>query len=169
MGIFRIKESQSKLGRDFMDDLRNLEDRLLNMESHFRTMEQAKDDKPGTLSVRSDNVSGQVTLGSGHGIVSGTLFNLHWAGGVRSGVVAGNVSGDNVPFSGGTGDNLPAADSGVSAVHFTTLAAEIKAVDSGGTNSPNAAYDCFNEVASMIGVSAAAVKQCKAKAVTYNG
>ena len=73
--------------------------------------------KPGVLTVRTDNVSGSLTLTAGHGITTGNRLDLFWSvAGVnygRRGCVAGTVAGVVVPFSGGAGDVLPAAASAV--------------------------------------------------------
>jgi hypothetical protein len=68
--------------------------------------------KAGTLSLRTDNDSGEATLGGGHGIETGDEIDIFWAGGSRYGVTVGTVDGNTVPFGAGggegAGDNLPA-------------------------------------------------------------
>lgn len=61
----------------------------------------------GTLTTRTDNTTGTATLGASHGITTGMTVDVFWASGVRYGVTVGTVSGTSVPFSGGSGDNLP--------------------------------------------------------------
>jgi hypothetical protein len=167
--IYRINEGASKLARDVMDPLRKLRTDFAALEAAHEKMTQAKDSAFGTLSVRSDDVSGAVTLNEGHGIESGVMFDLFWAGGARAGVVAGVVDGQNVPFVGGSGDNLPSASTAVTVAHYTTLAAEMKIVDASGEVSPTDAYGVFNELASMLLICNAAIKQCAARLVNYNG
>ncbi len=68
--------------------------------------------KAGTLSTRTDNETGTLTLGSGHGIVTGQIIDLYWATGARYGITVGTVSGSSVPIgadNSGSGSNLPTA------------------------------------------------------------
>lgn len=75
--------------------------------------------KAGSLSTRTDNDTGVLTLGSGHGIVDAQIVDVFWTvGGVnghRRGMTVGTVSGTSVPIDGGSGDNLPAALSSITA------------------------------------------------------
>lgn len=69
--------------------------------------------KGGALTVRTDNLSGSLTLGAGHGVATGNRLDLFWTvAGVnfaRRGAVVGTVAGTAVPFGAGLGDNLPVA------------------------------------------------------------
>lgn len=71
--------------------------------------------KAGTLSTRTDNTTGTLTLGASHGVTTGARIDLYWTGGKRRGVTVGTVSGTSVPISGGTGDNLPSQASTIQA------------------------------------------------------
>lgn len=67
--------------------------------------------KAGTLSTRTDNETGTLTLGVSHGITTGQVIDLYWSGGSRYSITVGTVSGTSVPIgadNSGTGDNLPA-------------------------------------------------------------
>lgn len=65
----------------------------------------------GTLTTRTDNETGTLTMASGgHGITTGAIIDLFWSGGSRHGILVGTVSGTSVPIgadNSGTGDNLP--------------------------------------------------------------
>jgi len=63
--------------------------------------------KAGTLTARTDNDTGEATLGSGHGVTTGMKVDVYWAGGRRYGMTVGTVAGLVVPIDGGAGDNLP--------------------------------------------------------------
>lgn len=63
--------------------------------------------KSGTLSTRTDDNTGELTLAPGHGIMTGQVVDLYWAGGMRYGVEVGTVDGNAVPIDNGDGDNLP--------------------------------------------------------------
>lgn len=69
--------------------------------------------KAGTLTTRTDNDTGTVTMSSGsHGVLTGDKVDIYWTdAGVkkqRRGMTVGTVSGTSVPIDGGTGDdNLP--------------------------------------------------------------
>ncbi len=69
--------------------------------------------KAGTLTTRTDNNTGTITLGSGHGITTGQIVDVFWSGGVQRTVTVGTVSGTSVPIDGGIGDNLPTATTAV--------------------------------------------------------
>lgn len=74
----------------------------------------------GTLSVRTSNSVGTLVMGAAAVITTGARFDLYWsAAGViyhRRGCTAGTVSGTSVPFTGGSGDNLPIATTVIQAV-----------------------------------------------------
>lgn len=64
----------------------------------------------GTLSTRTDNNTGVLTLGDGHSITTGMTVDVFWDGGVRYGMTVGTVNVNDVPIDLGAGDNLPAED-----------------------------------------------------------
>ena len=72
--------------------------------------------KTGTLTTRTDNTDGELTMTAGHGITTAAVIDLYWAGGVRYGVIVGTVATNAVPISGGSGDNLPTAATAITAV-----------------------------------------------------
>lgn len=63
--------------------------------------------KTGTLTTRTDNTTGTLTMTAGHGIITGDRIDIYWTGGSRRGVTVGTVATNSVPFSLGAGDNLP--------------------------------------------------------------
>lgn len=68
----------------------------------------------GSLTTRTDANTGTVTMDdSGHGITTGDVVDLYWAGGSQRAVTVGTVSGTTVPIDLGTGDDLPDADTAV--------------------------------------------------------
>lgn len=71
--------------------------------------------KAGVLTTRTDNNTGTLTLGSGHGITDGQIIDVFWSGGVQRTVTVGTVSGTSVPIDGGIGDNLPIATTAITA------------------------------------------------------
>ena len=72
--------------------------------------------KTGTLSTRTDNTTGTLTMTGGHGLTTGNTIDLYWVGGVRYGVTVGTVATNSVPISAGAGDNLPTATTAITAV-----------------------------------------------------
>lgn len=76
--------------------------------------------KTGTLTTRTDNDTGSLTMTAGHGITTGSGLDVYWnIGGVpgsRRNMTVGTVAGDVVPIDGGIGDNLPAAASAITAM-----------------------------------------------------
>jgi hypothetical protein len=69
--------------------------------------------KTGTLSTRTDDNTGTLTMTTGHGITTGQIVDIYWSGGVQRTVTVGTVSVDSVPFDLGIGDNLPIATTAV--------------------------------------------------------
>lgn len=67
----------------------------------------------GTLSTRTDDDTGTVTLAGGHGITTGAKVDIYWSGGVQYDVTVGTVSVNSMPFDSGSGDNLPAQSTAV--------------------------------------------------------
>lgn len=76
--------------------------------------------KTGSLTTRTDNTDGELTMTAGHGITTAAVIDLYWAGGNRYGVVVGTVATNAVPISGGAGDNLPAGSTAITAVVQST-------------------------------------------------
>lgn len=79
----------------------------------------------GTLTTRTDDDTGTITLGSGHGITTGMTVDVYWSGGVQYGVTVGTVSGTSVPIDLGSGDNLPAQDTAVVVTEQVQISTEI--------------------------------------------
>lgn len=63
--------------------------------------------KVGQLTTRTDNDTGTVTMATGHGFATSDKIDLFWSGGSRRAMTA-TVTGDSVVLDGGSGDNLPA-------------------------------------------------------------
>ena len=63
--------------------------------------------KTGTLTTRTNDTNGTLTLATGHGVVSFETIDIRWIGGTQSSVIAGTVAGLSIPFDLGAGDDLP--------------------------------------------------------------
>jgi hypothetical protein len=72
--------------------------------------------KDGTLTTRTNDTSGTLTMAASHGITTGARLDLYWTGGSRYGITVGTVATNAVPISGGAGDNLPAEDAEITAM-----------------------------------------------------
>lgn len=72
--------------------------------------------KTGALSTRTNNTDGELTMAASHGITTGAKIGLYWSGGKRYNVTVGTVSGNAVPISSGSGDNLPAQATNITAM-----------------------------------------------------
>jgi hypothetical protein len=72
--------------------------------------------KTGTLTTRTDNDTGTLTMSGGHGITTGQRLDLYWSGGSRYGMTVGTVATNSVPIDGGAGDNLPVQDTAITAM-----------------------------------------------------
>ena len=85
--------------------------------------------KAGTLTVRTNNTDGSLTMAPGHGIVTADKATIFWPGGIRYNVTIGTVAGDVVPFvgaTGGGGDNLPPAAAAVTVAVMNLAPANIQ-------------------------------------------
>lgn len=71
--------------------------------------------KIGSLTTRTDNDTGTLTMNSGHAITTGQRLDLFWSGGSRVGMTVGTVATNSVPIDGGSGDNLPIATTAITA------------------------------------------------------
>lgn len=71
--------------------------------------------KTGTLSARTDNDTGTLTMTAGHGIQTGDKLDVYWTDGVRYNMAA-TVTVNSVAVDGGAGDNLPSATTPITAM-----------------------------------------------------
>lgn len=81
--------------------------------------------KVGALTTRTSDTVGTLTMAASHGITTGASLDIYWVGGKRLGVTVGTVATNSVPFSLGSGDNLPVDETDVTAmvpVSFPILA-----------------------------------------------
>jgi hypothetical protein len=69
--------------------------------------------KTGTLSTRSDNDTGVVTLGEGHGITDADTVDVYWTGGMRYGMTVTGYDTTTITVDVGSGDNFPIATTAV--------------------------------------------------------
>lgn len=80
--------------------------------------------KTGSLTTRTDNNTGTLTMSSGHGFQTGDKLHLYWTNtdGSRGFcyTVAGTVSTNSVPIDSGAGDNLPPLNTAITAMVPTT-------------------------------------------------
>ncbi|MDD8027908.1 MAG: hypothetical protein PHI34_15520 [Acidobacteriota bacterium] len=69
--------------------------------------------KAGTLSARTGDTEGTLTLGADHGITDGEVIAIFWSSGVAYLATVGTVAGTSVPFTGAAGDVLPDEDTAI--------------------------------------------------------
>lgn len=77
--------------------------------------------KTGSLTERTDNTAGELTMTTGHGITDGARIAIFWSGGCAYLGTVGTVVGNAVPFTGAAGDNLPVKDTAVTVQVMTPL------------------------------------------------
>jgi hypothetical protein len=63
--------------------------------------------KSGTLSTRTDNDTGVITLAEGHGITALDVVDVYWSGGLRYGMTVSDPQATTIAVDVGAGDNLP--------------------------------------------------------------
>lgn len=69
--------------------------------------------KGGTLTTRTSDTAGTLTMSSGHGITDGQVIDIYWSTGQVTSATVGTVATNSVPFTGATGPVLPAASTAV--------------------------------------------------------
>lgn len=74
----------------------------------------------GTLTARTDANTGAATLSTGHGIETGHVVDVVWAGGSRKRMAA-TVSGNVVSLEGGSGTDLPVTTTAVTVYRRMTI------------------------------------------------
>lgn len=72
--------------------------------------------KAGVTASGVGTTTGSLTMSGGHGFTDADIIDVYWAGGSRQSVLIGTVSVNTIPISGGTGDNLPANGTVISAM-----------------------------------------------------
>lgn len=92
--------------------------------------------KTGTLTTRTDANTGELTMAASHGITTGARLDLYWTGGSRRGITVGTVATNAVPIDLGSGDDLPADETVITAMVPTEEAFAV----SGSTVSAIALY-----------------------------
>lgn len=79
----------------------------------------------GTLSTRTDNDTGIITLAEGHGITDSNTVDVYWSGGVRYGMTVTAYDTTTITVDVGSGDNLPVQDTAVYAGVHTTVDVDV--------------------------------------------
>lgn len=92
------------------------ESRTINGDTAIGTEISLSAAKAGTLTTRTDDNTGVVTLSVDHGVTDGQKLDVYWSGGSRRGMTVGTVVDQVVPIDGGAGDNLPALSSAITAM-----------------------------------------------------
>lgn len=76
--------------------------------------------KTGSLTTRTDDNTGVLTMTAGHGFITNDVVDVFWSGGSRRGMVA-TVATNAVTVDGGTGDVLPATSTAITAMKPTSV------------------------------------------------
>lgn len=69
--------------------------------------------KEGTLTTRTDDDTGIITLGAEHGVTTDDTVDVYWSGGLRQGMDVTATDGTTITVDVGAGDVLPAQDTAV--------------------------------------------------------
>lgn len=83
----------------------------------------------GTITTRTDDNTGVLTLGSGHGLTDSDTVGVYWDGGVRYGMTITAYDTTTITVDGGAGDNLPVLTTVVYAGKETTIDTDFTAND----------------------------------------
>jgi hypothetical protein len=85
--------------------------------------------KTGSLTTRTNDTTGTLTMAGGHGFLTGDLLAVFWSGGAASYVTAGTVAGNSVPITVSVGDVLPAQGTSVTAMVYVVRVMNIPSAD----------------------------------------
>jgi len=117
----------------------------------------------GTLTTRTDNDTGIVTVASGHGILDTDYVDVYWSGGKRYNVDVTAVTSTTISIDLGSGDNLPSSSTAVVICKRVTvnlaidgdnvslIALAIDNVSSSGYGSRLSFFDAINCGGSAVG------------------
>lgn len=75
----------------------------------------------GTLTTRTSDTAGVVTLQPGHGIIVSNVIDIYWTDSCRYNANVTAVNGNDVTFSAGAGDILPAQGTAITATKQKTI------------------------------------------------
>lgn len=78
--------------------------------------------KTGTLSTRTDDDTGVLTLGSSHGITDANVVDVYWTGGMRKRMSVTAYDATTITVNAGTGDNFPTESTAIVAGKRATIA-----------------------------------------------
>lgn len=123
-----INVSASAFGQQYTDDQSTTSDMGI---PHAPSVPAAK---VGSLTTRTDNDTGVLTMDTGHGITTAAKLDVYWQNadltyGSRSNMTVGTVATNSVPIDGGTGDNLP--------VNLTAITAAVPHVENATVDGDN--------------------------------
>lgn len=100
--------------------------------------------KVGTLTTRTDDNTGVLTMSAGHGFTTGNKIDVFWSGGSRRAMDA-TVAANAVTVDGGSGDALPTNNTAITAMVPTEVLMDIDGdqVVAVAVYSPKAGYIVF--------------------------
>lgn len=93
----------------------------------------------GTLTTRTDNDTGILTVASGHGILDTDYVDVYWSTGKRTTMDVTAVTSTTISIDLGAGDNLPSSSTAVVVVKRVIIN---KAVDGDNVSAIALSYEC---------------------------
>lgn len=111
--------------------------------------------KTGTLSTRSSDTAGTLTMASSHGITDADRIDIYWADGQCTSALVGTVATNSVPFTLATGTVLPLANTAITAMvqhveNFVVALADLQNLCVGAANAACSAT--FRDGSGVVGV-----------------
>lgn len=110
MATIRLSRSAQAMGKTFTFD------KTLTSDGYAGTEPELAAAKTGTLTTRTSDTAGTLTMTTGHGFTDGQVIDIYWADGRCSKATIGTVATNSVPFTGATGDVLPIATTAITAM-----------------------------------------------------
>lgn len=109
-GVFRVTSTARVLGKEYPMIVDTPYDTGIVVDVSIAAA------KVGSLTTRTDDNTGVLTMAASHGITDGVKLDVYWDGGRRYNMTVGTVSVNSVPIDGGSGDNLPTAATAITAM-----------------------------------------------------
>lgn len=110
MPSIKLSRSAQAMGKTFTFD------KTLTSDGYAGTEPELAAAKTGTLSTKTSDTAGTLTMTAGHGFTDGDVIDIYWSTGQCSKATIGTVATNSVPFTGATGDVLPAQGTEITAM-----------------------------------------------------
>lgn len=112
--------------------------------------------KVGSLTTRTSDTAGTLTMAASHGILSADIIDIYWSDGQATSALVGTVAGNSVPFTLATGDAMPLVTTAITAMvqhveNFNVIDGDLQALFVGAANAACSAT-FYDDADAVVGV-----------------